>query len=121
MIFLHFNRILLLIFFFLSGFSLLIKSSAKRRYSANQIAARPIPLSQISLGIPERSQYTDANVYEILLVSLLATLGSFLMPSFNTLMTYLVASNRMINRNKPFRKPIFNPSLPVNNVTRPIK
>ena len=50
--------------------------------------------------IPEMSQFTDGNVYEILTVALLASLGSFLIPSFSTFMTYIISSNRCINRPK---------------------
>ena len=60
-------------------------------------------IERTKILLPERSQYTDANIYEILAVSLLATMGSFLIPQFSTFLTYIVASNRFINRN-PNRK-----------------
>src|SRR5690606_28696661 len=47
--------------------------------------------------IPETSSFTDGNIYDIVTVTLLASLGSFLIPSFSTFMTYLVTSNRILN------------------------
>ncbi|KAF7490763.1 hypothetical protein SSS_10444 [Sarcoptes scabiei] len=64
-----------------------------------RLAKRDISIPNIgkmSIEIADRSKYTNANVYEILAVTMLATLGSLMMPYFNTLMTYLVTSNRLI-------------------------
>src|SRR4051794_2210434 len=46
------------------------------------------------------SQYTEGNTYEIMSVALLATLGSFILPSLSTFLTYMVTSNRNLFFNK---------------------
>lgn len=65
-------------------------------------------IERTKILLPERSQYTNANIYEILAVSLLATMGSFIIPQFSTFLTYIVASNRFINRNQIQKKQLSN-------------
>lgn len=64
------------------------------------LAAAPENPRQTPRQIALNSDFTDANIYDILSVTLLATLGSFLLPSLSTFLTYLVASNRWIKPKK---------------------
>lgn len=61
----------------------------------------------IQSPIQSISQYTEGDVYDILSVTLLASLGSFLLPSLSTFLTYMVTSNKnLMFNNKQHRNRI---------------
>lgn len=91
----------------------------QQHLATTETAVRALERNGRQSIIPVRSQYTDGNVYDILAVTMLAGLGSFLIPSFSTFMTYMVASNRVINPNQS-QKTSLLAALSKNRVRKPV-